>query len=224
MFDTRNPTFAPEGPADDLSGWADDWGLEIDDLRSEMLRREAEISRLRGEQLTLLRKADQLQVTTAEGARTLSDWLVANLDVSPQSAGRMVRVARSAQPDIEAGMTAGEYGVDRAAFLCQLRELGGPEDVISNSSDYSLGHLFGLIDRLRHVDALQEQAQFEDRYMVLQSSLDEASGRFWGQTHGADWHTLRRRCCNGRACSPLSRANPRVNVGSTPWPRSAWTP
>jgi hypothetical protein len=190
MFDTRKPTCVTEKASDDLAGWADDGGLEIDDLRGEMLLREAEISRLRGEQLALLRKADRLQVTTADGARTLSDWLVANLDVSPQSAGRMVRVARSAQPDIEAGLTAGEFGVDRAAFLCQLRELGGPEDVISNSSDYSLGHLFGLIDRLRQVDALQEQARFEDRYMVLQSSLDEASGRFWGQTHGADWHTL----------------------------------
>jgi hypothetical protein len=120
----------------------------------------------------------------------MADWVVANLDVSPQTAGRMVRVARSAQADIEAGMTSGDHGVDRAAFLCQLRELDGPEEVITNSSQYSLGYLFGLIDQLRHVDALQEQIMFEDRYLVLQPSLEQASGRFWGQTHGTDWHAL----------------------------------
>jgi len=184
MFDTRS------SEVDETDDWADDWSLEVDELKGEILFKEAEISRLRGQQLALLRKADRLQVATAEGSRTLADWVTANLDVSPQTAGRMVRVARSAQSDIEAGISSGEYGVDRAVFLCQLRDLGGPEEVITDSSQYSLGHLFGMIDRLRHVDALQEQVLFEDRYMVLQSSLDETSGRFWGQTHGADWHTL----------------------------------
>jgi hypothetical protein len=170
--------------------WGSDWGLEIKELTGEILLKEAEISRLRGEQMALLRKADRLQVDTSDGDRTMADWVVANLDVSPQTAGRMMRIARSDQPDIERGMASGEYGVDRASFLCQLRELNGPEDVIADSSPFSLGYLYGLIDRLRRVDASQERMMFEDRYMVLQSSLDESSGRFWGQTHGVDWHTL----------------------------------
>jgi len=183
MFAIEKQTFGTDD-------WAEDWGLEVEELTGDILLRETEISRLRGEQMALLRKADRLQVNTADGDRTMADWVVANLDLSPQTAGRMMGIARSHQPDIERAMASGEYGVDRASFLCHLRELGGPEDVISDSVSYSLGHLYGLIDRLRKLDVLEEQNMFDDRFLVLQPSLDQSSGRIWGQTHGADWHTL----------------------------------
>src|SRR3970282_1594773 len=120
----------------------------------------------------------------------MADGVVATLDVSPQTARRMMRVARSGQSDIEGRMASGEFGVDRAVFLCQIRELDGPEDVISDSASYSLGFLYGLIDRLRKGDALTEQMMFEDRDLAMQSSLDRSSGRFGGQTHGADWQAI----------------------------------
>ena len=164
--------------------------VEVEELRAGLLADEAEISRIRARQITRLRRADVLQIDTADGARTMADWVSANLDVSPQTAGRMMRIVRSHQADVEAHMASGAYGVDRATFLCQLRELDGPEEVITNSEGYSLGHLYGLIDRLRHVDAVTEQMMFEDRYMVIQPALDQSSGRFWGQTHGVDWHTI----------------------------------
>jgi hypothetical protein len=164
--------------------------VEADQLRSALLADEAEISKIRARQVERLRRADSLQLDTADGSRTMADWVVATLDVSPQTARRMMRVARSGQSDIEERMTSGEFGVDRAVFLCQIRELDGPEDVISDSASYSLGFLYGLIDRLRKVDALTEQMMFEDRYLAMQSSLDRSSGRFWGQTHGADWQAI----------------------------------
>ena len=164
--------------------------LEADGVRAALLADEAEISRIRARQIEHLRRADRLQLDTADGSRTMSDWTVANLDVSPQTARRMMRIARSQQEDIERRMSGGELGVDRAAFLCKIRELEGPEDVISDSGSYSLGHLHGLIDRLRKIDTLTEQMMFEDRYLALQPSLDRLSGRFWGQTHGTDWHII----------------------------------
>jgi hypothetical protein len=164
--------------------------VEADELRAALLEDEAEISRIRARQIERLRGADRLQLDTADGARTMSDWTVAVLDVSPQTARRMMRIARSHQGDIEQRMAGGELGIDRAAFLCRIRELGGPEDVISDSGSYSLGHLYGLIDRLRKIDTLTEQMMFEDRYLALQPSLDRSSGRFWGQTHGIDWQTI----------------------------------
>ena len=164
--------------------------VEADQLRSALLADEAEISKIRARQVERLRRADSLQLDTADGSRTMADWVVATLDVSPQTARRMMRVARSGQSDIEERMTSGEFGVDRAVFLCQIRELDGPEDVISDSASYSLVFLYGLIDRLRKVDALTEQMMFEDRYLAMQSSLDRSSGRFWGQTHGADWQAI----------------------------------
>jgi len=164
--------------------------IEGEEIRAQLRRKEAEISRLRADQIALLRRADRLQMDTADGARTMADWVVSELDVSPQTAGRLTRIARSAQADIESRMISGEFGADRAVFLCQIRELGGPEEVITGSSEYSLGFLYGLIDRLRRVDPLTEQMMFEDRYMVLQPTLDRSSGRFWGQTHGTDWQAI----------------------------------
>jgi 5-methylcytosine-specific restriction endonuclease McrA len=49
-----------------------------------------------------------------------------------------------------------------------------------------------LIERLRAVDVHTEQMMFEDRYMVIQSTLDQSSGKFWGQAHGIDWQTIER--------------------------------
>jgi len=166
--------------------------LEADELRTALLADEAEISKIRGRQVERLRRADRLQLDTADGSRTMADWVVANLDVSPQTARRMMRIVRGHHSDIEQRMEAGEFGIDRAAFLCQIRDLDGPEELIADSGRYSLGHLYGVIDRLRKIDSLTEQLMFEDRYMALQPSLDRSSGRFWGQTHGTDWHIIER--------------------------------
>ncbi len=163
---------------------------EAEQLRSDLAADESEISRIRARQIEKIRRIDELQLDTADGARTLTDWVVANLDVSPQTAGRVARIAQHHQPDIEARMASGEYGLDRANFLCQIRELNGPEDVIADSASYSLGHLFGLIERLRRIDGPTEQIDFEQRYMVLQPSLDQCSGRFCGQTQGTDWQAI----------------------------------
>lgn len=183
MFDTKESIW-------DILDFGSVERVEADQLRSALLADEAEISGIRARQVERLRRADSLQLDTADGSRTMADWVVATLDVSPQTARRMMRVARSGESDIEGRMASGEFGVDRAVFLCQIRELDGPEDVISDSASYSLGFLYGLIDRLRKVDALTEQMMFEDRYLAMQSSLDRSSGRFWGQTHGADWQAI----------------------------------
>ncbi len=160
--------------------------VEVEELKAGIVVDEAEISAIRARQIARLRRLDTLQVDTADGARTMADWVSATLDVSPQTSGRLMRIARSEQPDIEDRMTSGEFGADRAAFLCQLRELGAPEEVITNCEQFSLGNLYGLIDLLRRVDSLSEQMTFEDRYLVLQPSLDESAYRIWGQLPGID--------------------------------------
>ena len=71
--------------------------VEADQLRSALLADEAQISRIRARQVERLRRADSLQLDTADGSRTMADWVVATLDVSPQTARRMMRVARSGQ-------------------------------------------------------------------------------------------------------------------------------
>ena len=164
----------------------DDWNVEVGELKGQLAAREAEISRLRGEQIALLRRLDVLQVDAAEGDRTMADWVSFRLDVSHQTASRLMRVARAGQGDIEEAMASGGYGLDRADLLCRLRSLGGPEEVIADSGSYSLGHLYGIVDRLRRVDAVSESFGFDDRYLVIQPSLDQSAFRIWGQLPGTD--------------------------------------
>jgi hypothetical protein len=71
---------------------------EADELRSALSADEAEISEIRARQVERLRRADRLQLDTADGFRIMADWVVANLDVSPQTARRMMRIARAQHP------------------------------------------------------------------------------------------------------------------------------
>jgi 5-methylcytosine-specific restriction endonuclease McrA len=189
MFDASQPIqteTSSSGAGSTFDDWATASDRQLDELVRDLIGDEAEISRMRARQIARLRRADHLQADTTFGARTMADWVTATLDVSPQTAGRMMRIARADETDIETSMGLGDYGIDRAAFLCQLRSLGGPEDVISDSLSYSLGHLYGLCDRLRTFSPLDETEAFEQRYMVLQPSLDESVYKFWGHVPGVD--------------------------------------
>ncbi len=184
MFDT-----VISGPQ--LDGWApSDWEQQIRRLTDRVRESEERICKLRASQIQDLRELAELEADLATGAATMTEWVRANLDTSPQTAGRMMRIARADHPDIDDQMSAGKYGVDRADLLCRLRGLHGPEEVITDSSEYSLGHLYGLVDQLRRVDRATERFTAENRYLVIQPSLDDAGYKFWGFAPAADGQVI----------------------------------
>ena len=156
------------------------WGTELDELKTELLDREVAIRRLRAKQIALLRRLDQLQVDLADGSKTMAEWVSSHLDVAHHTSARMMRVARGGHADIDARMDFGQHGLDRADLLCRLRSAGGSDELISDADSFSLGHLYGLLDRMRRLDPVDEQSSFEDRYMVIQPSLDSSSYRILG--------------------------------------------
>lgn len=167
--------------------------VEAERLEAELTAAEAEISRLRSRQAQLLRRLEGLQVDVRDGSRLMGEWVASRLDVSNQTASRLMQVAHHHQSDIEAQLASGRVGIDRAALLCKIRELGGPEELIADSSPYSLGYLYGLADRLRKVDAASETFNFDYRYLVLQPSL----GRLRLQDLGATTRSGRAHCREG---------------------------
>ena len=72
------------------------WGEKVNELERRVLAKEAEISRLRAEQADDLRILDQLQVDLGDGDRCMDDWVQAHLDVSHQTAARVMQVALTA--------------------------------------------------------------------------------------------------------------------------------
>ena len=100
--------------------------------------------------------------------------------------GSLLAVAHSTHPGITGQLRSGRIGLDRASILARLHGLGGPPEVISDSSRYSLGHLFGLVDRLRRIGPDAESFDFESRYLVIQPNLEGSSYRLWGELPGHD--------------------------------------
>jgi 5-methylcytosine-specific restriction endonuclease McrA len=163
------------------------WDERVDQLELLVRTKEAEISRLRAEQVVALRELDRYQIDTTDGARTMGDWVSSHLDLSHQTASRLMTVANGDDPEIEANLATGKWGLDRAALLVKLRVAGASPELFSEAAErYSLGRLYGLLDRLRHLCPADEQDLFEYRYLVIQPNLDESAFKLWGHLPGHD--------------------------------------
>jgi len=183
---------------DSWNGSGKGWAEQIDELERRLVAKEAAISRLRAEQAADLGILDQLQVDLGDGDRCMDDWVQAHLDVSHQTAARLMQIARSSDRDPVDNMKAGSWGLDRASLLIRLSQAGATAEQLADAADnYSLGRIYGLILELKEISPLQEQASFQDRYLVIQPNLDSSMYKLWGQIHGVDGQivdqTLRQR-------------------------------
>ena len=130
-----------------------DLAERIDNLETELSAVETEIGRLRARQVEILTELDTHQVDLAEGDRGMEDWVASRLDVSPQTAHRLMNVAHCDDRWILEQLQAGRLGLDRASHLVKLAATGAtPELITEAATGYSLGRLWGLIDSRRRVD------------------------------------------------------------------------
>ncbi|HUP15939.1 MAG TPA: HNH endonuclease signature motif containing protein, partial [Acidimicrobiia bacterium] len=172
-----------------MEGWGETGTVDqqIDSWQQELSACEREITRLRARQVVLIRQLDRYQVDCGDGARTMGDWTSARLDLSQQTSSRLTQLAHAADGEIDQAMVEGRWGLDRAAALVKLRQAGLNGDEFTEVAEtYSLGRLYGLLDRLRHLDPTDETDVFEYCYLVIQPSLDESVFKLWGQLPGVD--------------------------------------
>ncbi|MET0831827.1 MAG: hypothetical protein ABWY62_05540, partial [Acidimicrobiia bacterium] len=138
----------------------------------ELVGLEAEITQRRAAQVELLRKLDRHQVDAGAGMRTMGDWVSAHLDVSAQTANRLWQLARASNDGIDTLMADGRCGLDRAAVLVKLHSADVNQDQLGDATatGFSLGRLYGLLDRVRSLTAGEERSGFANRYLVIQPS------------------------------------------------------
>ena len=161
--------------------------LEIEAWQEELQAVEAEIGRLRFRQVELIRRLDRFQVDTADGARTMGEWTSARLDLSHQTASRLTQIAHAEDEEVDRAMGEGRWGLDRAAVLVKLRHTAISEAQFQEAApNFSLGRLYGLLDRLRHLDPVDETEVFSSRFLVIQPHLDESVYQLWGQLPGVE--------------------------------------
>jgi hypothetical protein len=181
MFDTTSDT-------------ADTTAARVEAWEAEILEIESEITRQRARQVHLLRNLDRHQVDAGSGMRTMGDWVSAHLDVSSQTANRLWQLARADNGPIDALMAQGRCGLDRAAVLVKLHTAGVESGQLGDpvASGFSLGRLYGLLERVRTFTAEEERSGFEHRYLVIQPSLDDAAYKLWGLLPGVDGQIVER--------------------------------
>lgn len=180
-----------------LSAWSDPDLDRVEELEDEMRRLEWEISSRRARQSEIVARLDRLQVDLMEGSRNMRDWISVTLDCGPQLASRLRQVAMS-EHDIRDRLASGEWSLDRAALLSRLREADAtPEQFAEAAEHFSLGRIYGLVERLRRMNREEETDANHNRYLVFQPDLAAGAWKMWGQMPAADgyaiWNALRAR-------------------------------
>jgi hypothetical protein len=167
-----------------------EWSGEVDQItewEDELLDCEQQISRLRSRQAELVGKLDPHQIAWSSGDRNVTDWLSSTLDISHQTASRLRTLAYSPHSEIKAELSQGAIGLDRAALLTQLAKTGlSDTEVLSLSPHYSLGRLYGMLEKRRRVSGEDSHTHYSDRYLVIQPSLDQSAHKIWGLAVGPD--------------------------------------
>lgn len=136
-------------------------------------------SRIDALQLELLAELDRRQVATGDGYRSMSSWVAARLDLSLDTARTLVRTMRRTESrlDLRDALANGEASLDRVAALSKIQE--------------DIGLMLGL--DIAGVEAAAARrvrtdttdcATGNDRFLVLQPTLDEGWWKMWGGFDG----------------------------------------
>lgn len=154
--------------------------FSTDFLEQRLIAAEHQVARVRTEQMEILEVLDSRQVATADGARSLSEWVSARLDIGLDNARTLVRTTRRMvdHPDLLTALGTKEVTFDRVEALSRIP------------------HSVGLLDHLdvagvrseaakrARVDSEHESRSADDRFLVMQPSLDESWWRLWGGLDG----------------------------------------
>ncbi len=156
--------------------------VSIDTAEQIMIQAEHGIARLRALQMQALGLLDEAQVATADGARTLSEWVARRLDVSRDTARSLVRTMRRTEhrPELRAAMDDGDATFDRVEAASK---------VLHPTGDSLLNHLdiFGVhreAARQARITSGVESKNHLDQFLLFQPTLDQSWTRIYGGLEG----------------------------------------
>ncbi len=183
----------------------------LDSLEFELLAYERTIARCRAQQLDLIRRLDAAQVATADGCRTMAEWVAARLDLDSAHALDLVRTARATEADDQlAGLLAdGNTSYDRVSATARLRESGTHPHTVHASLGWNLAAVRRAAAAHREHTIHDEVAAHEARHLVMQPSLDESAWRLRGLLPGLDGRIVSRALLEGADALPVDPDLPR---------------
>ncbi|MEN8234021.1 MAG: DUF222 domain-containing protein, partial [Actinomycetota bacterium] len=89
--------------------------LTTDAIEQQLLNGEAAIARIRAAQMMLIGEMDRRQTHTADGCRSMVEWVTGRLDISSDTARKLVTTAKrlEALPTVTAAAQEGTVTFDR---------------------------------------------------------------------------------------------------------------
>ena len=154
--------------------------LTTDELERRLVESRRARSQLDAHDIDVIEELDRRQTATGDGCRSLSEWVAARLDLSLDSARRLVRTMRRTahRPELREALASGEVSFDRVEALSKISEdvgLLSHLDVAGVESEAS---------KRARISAEDEARSVGDQFLVLQPTLDESWWRLWGGLDG----------------------------------------
>jgi hypothetical protein len=162
--------------------------ITTDRLEQSLTDLEAQIGVRRHLQLRLLTEVDQRQVPIGDGARNLTEWAAARLDVAPDTAQRLTQTTRrlADQPQLAQELADGRVSFDRVVEESRLVTAGADPDLVARSRGWDISGLRRMVARHQRISRPDEQRVFGDREIKLQPTLDQTHYKVWGGLPGVD--------------------------------------
>jgi 5-methylcytosine-specific restriction endonuclease McrA len=172
--------------------------LSIDQREQRLVAAERAIGKLRELQMQDLAELDVVQIATADGSRSLSEWVSARLDCGIESARSLVRTMRRLRdrPHLQERLAEGSVSFDRVEALSRIYEDVG----LMEWADISA--IRREASKRARVRAESEHFSARDRYHVMQPSLDESRWKYWGALDGSSGALVNKVLCEAADALP----------------------
>lgn len=157
-------------------------GFTPDQIEQALLEEEKIIARTRARQLALLVLADRAQMHTADGCRSLREWVAGRLDVSTETASLLASTAKRLveAPELARLLTDGEITFDRAVATARIP--------VEAQDEYLRHHDIAGLRRIaashRRLSRSSDHEAHQSQHLALQPALDESSWSIWGRLDG----------------------------------------
>ncbi len=153
-----------------------------DQVEQMLLAEEKSIARSRARQMQLLRLADAMQLATADGCKSMAEWVAGRLDVGPETARTLASTAHrlEGEPGLSRRLASGEITFDRVRAESRI-PTHFREDDLTHLDIQGLRRLAARVRRLERVD---EQEAHRSQHLSMQPTLDESRWDVWGTLDG----------------------------------------
>ena len=155
--------------------------VECAKAEAALVRGEARISRVRGDQLASLKIMLRHHGPARYGFRSPVDLVVSRLDVSRLIARELVYLAQRLDDEPIERIREGLVSYVRTLEETRLREAGASSEEIARSRNLGLDEIGRLRQHYQRMTSAEEERVFDGQYVAFQPSLDGTRVRVSGQ-------------------------------------------